>query len=81
MQEENENIAVTIARESRKPIIIDANRIAVPDGYTIEDMESYQPTPRRKVANIEFGDSDSFNAYLLRQGSKESTTIWCDANY
>lgn len=78
---QTENIAVTIAREARKPFELSPLENAVPDGWRIESTEYLQPTPKRKVANVTLGDDGGFIAYLKRHGSLASCTIWCDADY
>lgn len=81
--ENQENIATTVARESRKPFAItnDNTFIAVPDGWKLEDTEKTEPAPRRKRGKVAVTDSDSFIGYVKRHGSLAASTIWCDANY
>ena len=78
---EKENIAETLAREARKPFSINIEQIAVPDGWSLQDTESFQLCPRRKAANVVLGDDAGFVVYLKRHGSLASCTIWCEADY
>lgn len=80
---ENENLAATVARESRKPFAVssDTDIIAVPDGWTMEDTEKYGIAPRRKHGKMSFADEASFVAYVKVHGSLATCTIWCDADY
>ena len=83
IKQEAENIAATIARETRKPFEISGDKeyIALPAGWSLEDCEKTLPTPRRKKASVSLADADSFIAYLKRHGSLSSATIWCEADY
>lgn len=82
--ESQNNIAATVAREARKPMIISENGvayIAVPEGYTLHDTERDEIKPRRKKGNIFLHDAESFISYIKRHGSLINSTIWCNAEY
>lgn len=81
--DQNNNIAETVARETRKPFPIsnDCSFIAVPEGWKLEDTEKNELAPRRKRATVALHDADSFIGYTKRHGSLTDTTVWCDANY
>jgi len=81
VKQEVENIAATVARECRKPFELSPQENAVPDGWKVVDTEHLQPVPRRKIATVTMGGSESFIEYVKRHGKKGYTTIWCDANY
>jgi uncharacterized protein YfdQ (DUF2303 family) len=78
---EKENIAATVARESRKPFVLNEQQIAVPDGWNIKDTEALQAIPFRKKAKVNASDELSFVDYIKRHGSLASCTVWCEANY
>ena len=81
IKQEAENIAVTIAREARKPFELSPVENAVPDGWKIESSENLQSTPSRKKANVSLNNDQGFIDYMKRHGSLASATIWCEADY
>lgn len=85
IKQEAENIAMTVAREARKPFSIkddaDALLIALPDGWKLESTESHLPSPLRKRATVSLSDMAGFIDYLKRHGISAATTIWAEANY
>lgn len=87
MEDTQENLAQTLARELKEPVIVTALAdaaaiIGTPPGWKAEtiDLESYLPQPRRKVAKVTLTEAESFIAYLKRHGSLSNATIWCLAN-
>lgn len=88
---ETENLAQTLAKEMKAPIVlIEQDKIAahqtviaLPPGYTAQtiDAEKLQKQPRRKVATVSLTELDSFITYVKRHGSLTESTIWCKANY
>lgn len=84
MSELRENIAETVARETRRPTVITGNGvdyIAVPKEWELHDTERDEPNPRRKKGKVTLDDADSFIAYTKRHGSMTSSTLWCRADY
>lgn len=83
MENQQINLAETVAREARKPFPVssDSTFIAVPEGWKLEDTEKTELAPRRKRGKVAVTDSDSFIGYVKRHGSLANATIWCDANY
>lgn len=84
MDDTKNNIAETVAREARKPVVMEINGLkvlALPDGYKTEDLDKLMPAPRRKIANVTLGDTDSFIDYTKRHGSLDTATVWCDAAF
>lgn len=89
MEDTKENMAATLAKEMKTPVLIGGNetaritRLALPEGWTLQekDEESYQPAPRRKKASVKLHDTPSFIEYVKRHGSLDSCTIWCIADY
>lgn len=81
MAENQENIAATVAREARKPFVLNEEQIAIPDGWNLRDTESLQMVPRRKIANVSLQDEAGFVDYMARHGIAVRCTIWCDADY
>lgn len=87
--DDNLNIAETLAREIKQPIPMLDNeakglrRLALPAGWTLQerDDEKLFATPRRKRAKVRSLDTDSFIDYVLRHGAPERSTIWCQADY
>lgn len=87
--EQQENLAETLAKEMKEPVLIGGNeaaritRIALPEGWTLQekDEEIYQPVPRRKKAMVKLHDTPSFIEYVKRHGSLDSCTVWCVADY
>lgn len=85
---ETGNIAETIARELKAPVVLatdvpHVSRVALPPGWTLDehDDEQRQLTPRRKKAKIRLETADSFIDYVKRHGSLSYSTIWCQADY
>ena len=78
---QKENIAETVARETRKPFELGPNQIAVPAGWEVKDTESLLDAPRRKKAHVGISTTPDYINYLKRQGSLDSCTIWCEADY
>ncbi len=84
-----ENIAETLAREMKSPVIIksaaseDQQMALLPPGWTTKYNDDIQlrPTPRRKIAAVELNDADSFIDYIKRHGSLAYATVWCDVDY
>lgn len=83
MAENNENIAATVAREARKPFVIQDKPafIAVPDGYKLQDTEELEACPRRKKSIVRLDDDTGYIDYIKRHGEPATTTIWCNADY
>jgi uncharacterized protein YfdQ (DUF2303 family) len=52
--------------------------VAVPDGYSIRDLESLQEFPFRKHANVTTTDTDSFIFYTKKHGSLDNCTVYAD---
>lgn len=88
-QNETPNLAETLAREMKQPILmLDApessiRRAALPPGWTLQEKDeaNLQKTPRRKIANVVLLDADSFIEYVKRHGSLTDSTIWCETDY
>lgn len=88
---QHENIAETIAREMKQPVILvnegDLAKhhavIALPAGYTEKtlDTEKLQDQPRRKLAYVALTEIDSFVSYVKRHGSLTDSTIWAEVDY
>jgi len=78
---QKENIAETVARETRKPFELSPNQIAIPAGWEVKDTETLLDAPRRKKARVGIATTPDFINYLKRQGSLDSCTIWCEADY
>ncbi|MFA6904364.1 MAG: DUF2303 family protein [Gallionellaceae bacterium] len=76
-----ENIAETVARETRKPFDLRPNQVAVPAGWEVKDTEHLLAAPRRKKARVGIATTLDFIDYLKRHGSLASCTIWCEADY
>ena len=66
IKQEAENIAVTIAREARKPFTLSQLQNAVPDGWKIESSEKLRPVPLRKTASVVLNDDEGFVEYMKR---------------
>lgn len=89
MDQDQENIAATLAREMKAPIEIaldlDARvrRVALPSGWTIKEYDDlkYEAKPLRKAGIVKLDDTASFIDYVRRHGSLESCTVWCKADY
>lgn len=89
MDETNQNLAETLAREMKQPHEIGSNlgahikRIALPPGWTLNEKDDSKnlPGPLRKTARVRVRDADSFIDYLKRHGSLTDCTIWCLADY
>lgn len=81
MAENQENIAATVAREARKPIVLNEFQTALPDGYSLKDTEFLLDRPRRKIAKVSFSDEAGFTDYVSRHGSADFSTLWCQADY
>lgn len=83
MQENQENIAATIAREARKPFPIPDKPafVAVPDGWKLQDTEELDACPRRKKSIVSLDDDTGYIDYIKRHGAPDLTTIWCNADY
>ncbi|MDR2173633.1 MAG: YfdQ family protein [Burkholderiales bacterium] len=89
-QQSSENLAETLAREMKKPEVLDSassafatRTILLPPGWTSEyqDDEGDLPAPRRKTATVRLDDVNSFIDYVKRHGSLARASIWCEANY
>lgn len=84
MDELKENIAQTVAKESRKPVIVSPSMLLLPagsEGYNIMNTEEYMPVPARKYATVSFTDADSFIDYVKRHGSLAVSTVWGKVDY
>jgi uncharacterized protein YfdQ (DUF2303 family) len=83
MQENQENIAATVAREARKPFPLPDKPayVAVPDGWNLQDTEALDACPRRKKSTVSLDDDTGYIDYIKRHGAPDLTTIWCDADY
>ncbi len=87
-QTATDNIAETLAREMKRPEIINRHDaahliIAVPPGWKTEsaDLEKLLPQPRRKIAGVILTDAMSYIDYIKRHGSLAYATLWCDADF
>lgn len=89
MDDFNQNLAETLAREMKQPIEIGSNtsaavrRLALPPDWQLveKDESKMLPKPLRKIAQVRVRDVDSFIEYVKRHGSLTDCTIWCLANY
>lgn len=88
--QEQINIAETLAREMKTPIEIisepngNIKRVALPPGWTLQERDDDKKllaNPRRKLAHVRLHDADSFVDYTKRHGSMNDCTIWCEADY
>lgn len=88
--QEQINIAETLAREMKTPIEIisepngNIKRVALPPGWTLQERDDDKKllaNPRRKLAHVRLHDADSFVDYTKRHGSMNDCTIWCKADY
>lgn len=88
--QEQINIAETLAREMKTPIEIisepggNLKRVALPPGWKLEERDDDKKllaNPRRKLACVRLHDADSFVEYTKRHGSLTDSTIWCVADY
>jgi uncharacterized protein YfdQ (DUF2303 family) len=88
--QEQINIAETLAREMKTPIEIisepngNLKRVALPPGWTLQERDDDKKllaNPRRKLAHVRLHDADSFVDYTKRHGSMNDCTIWCEADY
>lgn len=55
--------------------------VALPEGYTVNDLESLLPTPSRKRAKVVMLDSGSFIDYAKKHGSLDNCTLYADVDY
>ena len=83
-QEKTPNLIASLLQEPK--VVTPRNNgcdvVALPEGYKIQeiDIEKYLPTPRRKTANVNVEDVDSFLTYLEMHGAL-NTTIWVSVDY
>lgn len=83
------NIAETLAKELKSPIVIPdpiidcLTRVAHPPGWQITDFndEKYRDAPIRKKATVRLTDTPSFIDYIKRHGSLTTSTTWCNVDY
>lgn len=71
----------SIINEARKPELIhiqDRPAVFLPNGYSIEMMETLLPHPTRKCGTVTLDDVDSFSDYVKREGSLASSRIYAD---
>lgn len=86
--EVNSTCAVsTIEDMARKPFVLDAGAIdgqgllvAVPEGFSVNDMSHLLPCPARRKGTTTLHDVESFIAQVGRYRT-ESTAIYVDADY
>ncbi|MGS0976165.1 DUF2303 family protein [Burkholderia glumae] len=89
MDDQQPNLAETLAREMKSPIELGSNdaaairRLILPPGWKLDERDDSKllPAPLRKVARVRVRDVDSFIDYLKRHGSLTDCTIWCQADY
>jgi len=84
MANSNGNETETLARELRKPDIREVQGrplFIVPDGYRAELHEELLERPVRKKGTVTLSDSESFIAYVKREGSLASCNIYCEVDY
>lgn len=55
--------------------------VALPDGYSVNDLENLLPQPSRKRAKVVMLDSPSFIAYAKKHGSLDNCTLYADVDY
>lgn len=86
----NPNLAETLAKEMKQPIIIPLpdtpphiSRVAYPEGWRVFDYddEKHLPAPARKKATVRLTEAASFVDYIKRHGSLATSTTWCKVNY
>lgn len=88
-QQPQPNIAETLAKEMKQPIVIREStadrisRVAHPPGWQIIqfDDEKYLDAPIRKKATVRLIEINSFIDYIKRHGSLSTSTTWCEVNY
>ncbi|MDN7933619.1 MULTISPECIES: DUF2303 family protein [Burkholderia cepacia complex] len=89
MDDLQNNIAETLAREMKTPLEIGSNtdaalrRVALPPNWKIQEYDDskYLAAPLRKSASVRLRTSDDFIEYVKRHGSLTDSTIWCEADY
>lgn len=54
---------------------------ALPDAYSVHDLERMLPDPIRKRANVTLLDSTSFIGYVKKQGSLDNCNLYANVNY
>lgn len=55
--------------------------VALPEGYSVNDLESLLPQPARKRAKVVMLDAPSFIAYAKKHGSLDNCTLYADVDY
>ena len=55
--------------------------VALPGGYSVNDLENLLPQPARKRAKVVMLDSPSFIAYAKKHGSLDNCTLYADVDY
>lgn len=89
MEDLNQNLAETLARELKQPHEIGSNtaahikRIALPEGWTVVEKDDSKTLerPLRKIAHVRVRDAESFVCYVKRHGSLTDSTVWCLVDY
>jgi len=77
--------ADAIAERTARPIITEAISGApvalTPAGWTVMDLESYLPRPRRKHGTLTMHDTESFICAVNRHDGEAAACIYVDANF